>query len=219
MITLWNWLRHVIAWSAIGALSSLLTIGLIIPNLAQASPGKSWVYRGIIAEPQWCSYHGQFPGWNGCWHDDEAGTFTAVDLNWGNGWDDWGAWVELWFNGSSQYLTFFSLAGTACHGLRAVFYSDSGRTSPGGEVHFLHIGPADGVIGTSYVNYNGGSEPYYSRTVGWIMGPENTGCLWDGPHLHQSADTSTNSAFYTNKYGDPTTAWMHEICWSPGPCP
>lgn len=100
---------------------------------------NGYVYRGIALEPQWCWSWGQFPPHNACWHDDESGTYTAVDFNWGSGDDDAWKLAQLWYTGTRQYIKFFALSGSNCNGLRVEFYHDSAKTLYAGQLHYLHV--------------------------------------------------------------------------------
>ncbi len=92
--------------------------------------------------------------------------------------------------------------------MRVEFYHDSGKTLYAGELHYLHVIPYGGVIGSGY-DVSGGD--HYYRDLGEISGSEPIGCYWDGAHLHQSANTSASTAFYTNWDGDVTTDWVHKV--------
>ena len=198
------------AWIVAGIVLALSVMGAG-SRTAHAVPGTAYIYRGIALEPQWCWNWSQFPGWNGCWHDDEAGTYTAVDFNWGSGNEDAWKLVQLWFTGSQQYVTYSALSGGSCTGLRAVFYHDSGRTMYAGELHYLHINPYAGVIGSTNI-YN--ARDHYYRDLGEVAGTQPSGCAWDGAHLHQSANTDASTAFFTNKFQDPTVQWALKVCSS-----
>lgn len=177
---------------------------------ASAVPGVAYVWRGMYPEPQTCWPWGQFENVNSCWHDDESGTYTAIDYNYGSGDDDVGALVQLWYDTTRQYWMFQSLSGTNCSGVQVILYHDSAKTIYAGELHYLHIEPYSGVIGSGYdywVSYYG----YGYRDLGSVKGSENQGCAYDGAHLHQSANTGASTAFYTNWNSNPTSSWEHKI--------
>ena len=205
-------IRSTLLGTFVGAAVSLVTAWLfLLTTMASAVPGTAYVYRGMYPEPQTCYPWGQFTGHNSCWHDDETGTYTAVDYNYGsNPEDDAGALVQLWYTGTRQYWTFQSLVGTNCTGVRVVLYHDSSKTNYAGELHYLHINPGSGVIGSGYDYYDSGGGFYY-RDLGTVKSPEATGCSWDHAHLHQSANTDASTAFYTNWDADPTSSWEHKI--------
>lgn len=174
---------NLISWAVLGAIVSLATIFVAAPSRAAAVPGAAYVYRGIALEPQWCSY-------------------------WGSGNDDAWKLAQLWYIGTHQYIRFFALSGSNCNGVRVEFYHDSGKTLYAGDLHYLHVIPYGGVIGSGY-DVSGGD--HYYRDLGEISGSEPIGCYWDGAHLHQSANTSASTAFYTNWDGDVTTDWVHKV--------
>jgi len=78
-----------------------------------------------------------------------------------------------------------------------------------GEVIYLHIDPAEGVVGS-----------YPGIPFKWlgIVSSSQPNCAWTGPHLHQSADTSASTPFYMNRYGvppDEVNFFEHTIYWDP----
>ena len=134
-----------------------------------------------------------------CWHDDEVGVFTAVDLSNGGDpadadrtvyWRQWGVDVA-----NVVHVQFTNVTGTNCTGVRVVILS-SGAT---GSFHYKHITPRAGVIGSYqqfWYSFPGYEERY--RDLGKTAPTQPGGCLFGGPHLHQSGDTSSSSSIYTN---------------------
>jgi len=171
-----------------------------------------------------CAGWYQFPSYNPCWHDDEGGDYSALDLQYSSNnagrstyWRHWGA-------DSSQTLSvsFASLQGTNCTGLRVII-TTSGAP---GDFHYLHIDPAAGVIGSTtqyWYSVPGYVEGY--RYLGTTMYSQPTGCAFDvGGHLHQSGNNGSTSAIYTNwtvgtvEYCCDlwywySSTWTHKVIW------
>lgn len=85
-----------------------------------------------------------------------------------------------------------------------------------GEVIYLHIDPAGGIIGKIASSF---------EFLGSVSSAQPS-CLWFGPHLHQSANTALDTPFFSNKYGpamgcasDPCPVGdnfqVHTIYWDP----
>lgn len=196
--------------AAVGFIAIGVTVSLAValPHQADANPdpGVSYVWRGTNPSGQYCYPWSQFAGWHPCWHDDEqAGDYTAIDYSYpGVGGDE--VWLE--YTGDFQLFKMEPLpAGYPCTGIRASIYLGSyNQSNYKGDIHYLHIDP-----NAYWVNRE---VPYQLIYIGDVSTTQ-PGCPWDAPHLHQSADVSAGSPFYTNGLGDPTrdNEWVHAIMW------
>ncbi|KPJ50440.1 MAG: hypothetical protein AMJ38_01750, partial [Dehalococcoidia bacterium DG_22] len=99
-----------------------------------------------------------------------------------------------------------------CTGVRAKIYLGSyAEQNYKGDLHYLHIDPNEFWLGKEVPSY----QLIY---IGDVLAQEDPGCSWDGAHLHQSADVSGTTPFYSNKLVDPTEDdnWQHAILWEAG---
>lgn len=209
---------HISASTAVGVLTALIVLMFVQNHGARALPGKAWVYPGVVVSSGlYCAPWYSFSGWDPCWHDDELGSYSAIDYNWGAyPYSDAGLTARFAISNSYQNVKFWSLSGTQCTGTRAVFYTDSTRAVSGGDMHYLHVAMYGGVIGSTAIYQIDPYLLYWYRDLGVIDDEQPDGCGWTAPHLHQSGDNSSSSSIWTNKYGDPLD-WSHEICWSSCP--
>ena len=153
----------------------------------------------------------------GGWHYSNNNQNTSIDYTYYSGQQNLsaGKHVYLYFTGSGTQTQPFKLFTTSyCKGVEARIYVE-GHIGEGsyrrGEARFLHINPRSGVnnlVPTSNFTWLG---PVHN-------GPEITGCGWTGPHLHQDANVSSSTPFYTNWSGNHPWTYSHTICWS-GSCP
>lgn len=211
---------------AASALAIVLSGAGVIAVLPTAEPAEASGHLAYVlpGNGDLCYGWGSFgyPN-NPCWHDDESGTYTALDLQYSSNnanrpvyWRHYGA---DWSNVLS--ISFTSLSGTNCTGVRAII-ATSGAP---GDFHFLHI-QDDGAIGTNWQDWY--SVPGYvegSRYLGYTLYDQPSGCAFDvGGHLHQSADTGSSSAIYTNwtvgtnyyccsLYEWWSSTWTHKVIW------
>ena len=162
-----------------------------------------------------------------CWHDDERGDWSALDLNASDGDDDgssvywihWGAdWsqvVSVVFDDVQDQST------TNCIGV-AVNVTTTGVDA---DFHYLHIeqDDVDSIEGTT-------SQSWYS-VPGYVQGytylgavaHNQPGCAYYGSHLHQSGGNASTTDVYTNWNAAESgcgglcnwslSTWVHQIKW------
>jgi hypothetical protein len=194
-----------IGWLALGALVAILMPALL-PHNAEATPPKSYLQPGMLNKNTW-----------GGWHYSNNNQNTSIDYTYYSGGQNLSAGkaVYLYFTGSGTQTQPFKLFSISyCRGVEARIYQE-GHVGDGayykGEARFLHINVRSGVDGLAPTG-----------TFTWLgsvhNGPEVPGCGWTGPHLHQDANVSYFTPFYTNWSGNHPWTYSHTICWS-GSCP
>lgn len=202
---------------AVGVLYSVLTAAP-----AEAASSR-YVFWGTDVGWTDCSHWWPRPGsgvpsymasWPDCWHDDEGGFYSpgphsAADFHRNLGPGDANVLVQLWYGGPQMTVAFLDrnwnrFSPTSCTGV-GVRITNGGTYE--GELRYIHIDVYGGVIGTSWQTYTGSN---WERDLGVTSGSQ-PGCPWDGPHLHQSADTSASSAIYSNWTAQPNSSWIHRV--------
>ena len=196
------------------AIGTVVSLAVALPHQADASPepGVSYVWRGLSPAPSglFCYPWSQFAGWHPCWHDDEiAGEYTAIDYSyyWPDDCTDEDVWLD--YTGDFQLFKMAEYTGY-CTGVRAKLYEGSyAEENFVADINYLHIDKNDFWIDQEV--------PYQLIWIGDILSTDKPGCS-TAPHLHQSADISSSTPFYTNKLADPTQdgEWEHAILWEPG---
>jgi hypothetical protein len=210
--------KEIAAALAFVAIGVAVSLGVAVPQRVGASPdpGVSYVWRGMMPWTGWHCYDGwsQFAGWHPCWHSNEVGgDYKAIDYN---RWDQTaGSTVYLDYSGDGQLFKIMRASGL-CKGVRAELYWGSyDPANYKGDIHYLHIDPNE---------YWFDKEVPYLQVIwiGNVASDENPNCkaagYWDAAHLHQSADVSPATPFYTNKLVDPSQddEWQHAIMWDAG---
>jgi len=106
-----------------------------------------------------------------------------------------------------------------CKGVRAAIYWESyDPANYRGDIHYLHID-----VNEYWLNKE---VPWQLIWIGDVAEEDLDDCpgwVWvEGqwywpPHLHQSADYSPTTPFYSNKFRDPSQGenWQHAILWEP----
>ncbi len=205
-----------VGWVALGVMVALVSIA-VLSQIAEATPPKSYLQPGLLDENT-CYYWYSYGSPNHpCWHPANSGLNTAIDYSYMSGGQNYSAGhsVYLYFTGNGVQTQPFKLFVIYyCKGVEARIYQE-GHTGDGsyykGEARYLHINPragVDGLVPSSNFTWLG---PVHN-------GPEVSGCGWTGPHLHQDADVSYYTPFYTNWTGNHPWTYSHTICWS-GSCP
>jgi hypothetical protein len=209
-------LLHGVGWVTLGVLVAVMMFA-ILPSSAGATPPKSYLQVGLLDKND-CFYWYSYSAPNHpCWHPSNYGNNTAIDYRYMSGGVNYSAGhsVYLYFTGSgSQHQPFKLFTTSYCKGVEARIYQE-GHVGDGayykGEARYLHINPRSGVNGL-----------LPSTNFTWLgavhNGPEVAGCAWTGPHLHQDANDSYFTPFYTNWTGNHPWKHSHVICWS-GSCP
>jgi len=209
-----------LAFLAIG-LAVALVVVFVQGVEASPDPGVSYVLRGMSPlagqqcydwehdpEPYWRQFH--IDGWQSCWHLTEPG-YPAIDYSRTDG-QTAGSLVYLDYVGDFQLFKMLALPDSyACKGVRAgIYWGSYDDWNYKGDVHYLHIDVNEWVIDDEV--------PWQLYWIGDVAEEENLGCLWFGAHLHQSADWSAITPFYSNKLADPSEGqnWQHAIMWEAG---
>lgn len=196
----------------------------IIPALLDSHTALAWSHVANVLP----GYGSQCEDWywqsgiHPCWHFDEGADWAALDLDNAQGSGDANKpvyWQQTGTDWSNVFTTvrFEQLPGS-CTGIRVVL-------SPyPGEFHYMHILPDPSVVGTTTQNWY--SVPGY--VLGWrLLGttaPTQPGCVWYGPHLHQSGDVSWSTPIYANWFASTpagtgprhmwsSSLWTHQIKW------
>jgi hypothetical protein len=203
--------RETVAAATFVAIGVAVSLAVALPGRVAANPdpGVSYVWRGTNPSGQYCYPWSTLPGHHPCWHDDEtAGEYTAIDYSYpGVSGDE--VWLE--YTGDSQLFKMLEFPPEyPCTGIRAGIYQGSyNQQNYRGDIHYIHIDPNDYWFNREV--------PYQPIYIGDVSATQ-PGCLWDAPHLHQSARVSAETPFYTNKLGDPTqdNEWVHAIMWESG---
>lgn len=210
MCSLGMQIARAIGWVMIGVLVAVALFAAV-PREAEATPPTSYLQPGMLDKNAcypWYSYSGK----HACWHPANGGANTAIDYSYVSGGTNYSAGksVYLYFTGSGYQRQPFKLFTTSyCKGVEARIYEE-GHVGDGayykGEARFLHINPRSGVNGL-----------VPSSNFTWLGsvhgGPEVPGCRWDGAHLHQDANVSYFTPFYTNWYGNHPWTYSHTIQW------
>lgn len=210
--------REVGAGLTFAAIGVAVSLAVVLVHDAEASddqPRISWVWRGMSPfagqqcsdyehDPDWDQYH--IAGWQSCWHLTEWG-YPAIDYTRTQG-QTAGSGVWLDYEGDFELFKMEEYADT-CTGVRAkIYWGSYAEENYRGDIHYLHIDPNELWIGEEV--------PYQVIYIGDVLSEENQGCLWTGPHLHQSARSSA-SPFCSNKFEDPSEGdnWQHKVHWLP----
>jgi hypothetical protein len=198
------------------AIGTVVSLAVVLPHRAHANPdpGMSYVWQGLWHAPGsgllYCYPWSQFTGYHACWHDDEsAGLYYAADFSYYWPEDCMGEPVWLEYTGDFQL---FKMAEYThyCTGIRAkIYYGSYDEGNFMGDINYLHVDKNDAVIDQEV--------PGQWLYIGDILDTDNPNCSTDS-HLHQSADVSSGTPFYTNKLADPSQDenWEHAIFWGDG---
>ena len=214
-----TWIACIVNWVAIGVVVSIALVAIAVegtPGTAQANHrGNNYVRSGLYGySPLSCYPWYGYGGAHACWHSSSIG--TAIDYNvdvGGDPYGDVGKEADLILTDSYRTQHWKIAHVTYCKGLEARIY----HTTPGnesyykGQVRYLHINP--------YGWNNGYTFTGWALALGQVHGgPEISGCGWDGPHLHQDANTAAWTPYYTNWNGNHPFAHAHAICWGGVAC-
>jgi hypothetical protein len=157
-------------------------------------------------DPLWGEYW--IDGWHTCWHLTEPG-YPAIDYTRTDGQTE-GSHVYLEYEGDFQLFKIMPYEDD-CTGVRAEIYRGSyDPANYRGDLHYLHIEPNEYWFNKEV--------PYQLIWIGDVAEEDDPDCAWTGFHLHQSADWSGSTPFYSNKFRDPSQGenWEHAILWEPG---
>jgi hypothetical protein len=161
-----------------------------------SAAGTAYVYTGYLNKCEtW-----QYDNWNPsglavnqghyCWHFDELSPNQwngSIDQHSSSGTGD-GNQAVWWIQGGVSYgnvviVRFDVIPPGGCTGVRTVV-----TNGLAGAFSYLHINETTGLSGTTWQNW--------SEWPGWVQGdrylgttaPEQSNCLWTGPHLHQGGN-------------------------------
>jgi hypothetical protein len=200
------------------AIGIAVALAVALPQRASATHPTiiTYVQRGLVTGVN-CSYfqgdpiYGQYwiPNSHPCWHDDEDGTRSAIDYTVAGGTTS-GRPVWFYVIGDLQHWKVVAVPYfTPCTGVAVAIYEDftGNENYRRGEIVYLHIDPAGGIIGNT---------PSYLEYLGTVSASQ-PGCAWTGPHLHQSANTAPGRPFYFNRWGNPAgqNYQEHTVYWDP----
>lgn len=203
--------KEVTAGLAFIAIGTVVSLAIALPHQAHATPdpGLSYVWRGLSPAPSglFCYPWGTLPGSHPCWHDDEsAGEYWAIDYSYY--WPDDCNGEDVWLDYTGDFQLFKMAEYTGyCTGVRAkLYYGSYAEQNYWGDINYLHIDKNELWIDKEV--------PYQLIYIGDILDTDKPGCSTDS-HLHQSADVSSGTPFYSNKLADPSQDdnWEHSIFW------
>jgi hypothetical protein len=197
-----------LGWIALGVLVATGAI-VALPRNAQAASPISYLQPGLL-DKNACYPWGEYPyPDNACWHSANSGHNTAIDYNYyggscppyGNNCTG-GHSVYLYFTGDGVQTQPFTISVIYyCQGVEARLYQGGYYK---GEARYLHMAPRAGVDGL---------QPTSNFTwLGTVIGSPDS-CPWGGPNLHQDADVSSYTPFYTNWTGNHPYDYSHRIQW------
>jgi hypothetical protein len=213
----------------LGAVAGAALASLLVSS-AQATTKTASVLPGLTPDGDACSIHSQFEDVHRCWHDNESGAWSALDLNAWDGEDDgvptywkhWGAdWsqvVSVWFDDIQNHT------GTSCTGV----YVQVTTSGVDAKFHYLHIeqDDVDNIADTT-------SQSWFS-VPGYVEGstylgdtahsqPGGCGFITGQTHLHQSGGNAAETDVYTNWDATESgcsglcnwslSTWVHQVRW------